>query len=271
MRGAELALKQTQRHGRRQEDRVHQGLVRRQARRGRERHAQAGRAGQGRHHGRPAVRRRGHRGQGLRQDPAATSPSSTARRARRRPRWSTRRRTSSASTPKARSGWSAWARHALDKGYKKRDGDRRGLRASRTRRCRASWPSTAAKGGKVPDKAWVPLGSKDYSSVIAKIPKDVDALLVVLGGADAVNFLTQYEQAGGDKPMVGGSITVDQTSSTTRASAAIRWSARSSAGPMADAYDDARVEDVRRRLQEDHVHRTASRARRCSPTCTTST
>ena len=65
-------------------------------------------------------------------------------------------------------------------------------------------------GGKVPLKAWVPLGGKDYSSVIARIPKDVDALVVVLGGADAVNFLNQYEQAGGDKPMVGGSITVSQ-------------------------------------------------------------
>ena len=37
-------------------------------------------------------------------------------------------------------------------------------------------------GGKVPVKAWVPLGGKDYSSVIARIPKDVDALVVVLGG-----------------------------------------------------------------------------------------
>jgi branched-chain amino acid transport system substrate-binding protein len=65
-------------------------------------------------------------------------------------------------------------------------------------------------GGKVPVKAWVPLGGKDYASVIARIPKDVDALLVVLGGADAVNFLNQYEAAGGDKPMMGGSITVSQ-------------------------------------------------------------
>src|SRR5215831_8442341 len=46
-------------------------------------------------------------------------------------------------------------------------------------------------GGHVTHKAWVPLGGKDYSSVIAKLPTDVDALLVVLGGADAVNFLTQ--------------------------------------------------------------------------------
>ena len=59
-------------------------------------------------------------------------------------------------------------------------------------------------GGRVVDKFWVPIGNKDYSSIIAKIPSDVDAVYVVLGGADAVNFLTQYEQAGGDKPLVGG-------------------------------------------------------------------
>ena len=40
-------------------------------------------------------------------------------------------------------------------------------------------------GGKVTHKAWVPLGTKDYSSVIAKLPHDVDAVCVVLGGADA--------------------------------------------------------------------------------------
>ena len=66
-------------------------------------------------------------------------------------------------------------------------------------------------GGKVPAKFWVPIGTKDYSTIIASIPDDVDALFVGLGGADAVNFLSQYEQAGGDKPMVAGSITVDQS------------------------------------------------------------
>ena len=60
----------TQRHGRRQEDRDHQGLVRRQARRGGQRHPQAGRAGQGPDHGRPALGLRGHRGQELLQVPA---------------------------------------------------------------------------------------------------------------------------------------------------------------------------------------------------------
>jgi branched-chain amino acid transport system substrate-binding protein len=68
-----------------------------------------------------------------------------------------------------------------------------------------------AAGGKVPEKFWTPIGNKDYSSVVYSIPKDVDALFVALGGADAVNFLTQYSQAGGNKPIIGGSITIDQS------------------------------------------------------------
>jgi branched-chain amino acid transport system substrate-binding protein len=94
-------------------------------------------------------------------------------------------------------------------------------------------------GGKVTHKAWVPLGGKDYSSVIAKLPGDVDALLVVLGGADAVNFLTQYEQAGGNKPMVGGSITVDQTVLNFKGKRRESLLGTPSAGPIADAYDGA--------------------------------
>ena len=94
-------------------------------------------------------------------------------------------------------------------------------------------------GGKVPEKAWVPLGGKDYSSVIAKIPKDVDALLVVLGGADAVNFLTQYENAGGDKPMLGGSITVSQDVLNYKGKRRDSLVGTLSAGPYADTYDGA--------------------------------
>jgi branched-chain amino acid transport system substrate-binding protein len=94
-------------------------------------------------------------------------------------------------------------------------------------------------GGKVPEKAWVPLGGKDYSSVIAKIPKDVDALLVILGGSDAVNFLTQYENAGGDKPMLGGSITVSQDVLNYKGKRRDSLVGTLSAGPVADAYDGA--------------------------------
>ncbi|WP_205960401.1 ABC transporter substrate-binding protein [Ramlibacter henchirensis] len=105
-------------------------------------------------------------------------------------------------------------------------------------------------GGKVPVKAWVPLGGKDYSSVIARIPKDVDALLLVLGGADAVNFLNQYESAGGDKPLLGGSITVSQDVLNYRGKKRDSLVGTLSAGPLADAYDGkewkAFVEDYKK-------------------------
>ena len=105
-------------------------------------------------------------------------------------------------------------------------------------------------GGRVPEKAWVPLGGKDYSSVIAKIPNNVDALLVVLGGADAVNFLNQYEAAGGDKPILGGSITVSQDVLNYRGKTRDSLVGTLSAGPVADAYDGAEwrafVEDYKK-------------------------
>ncbi|TAG02208.1 MAG: ABC transporter substrate-binding protein [Betaproteobacteria bacterium] len=94
-------------------------------------------------------------------------------------------------------------------------------------------------GGKVPLKAWVPLGGKDYSSVIARIPKDVDALLVILGGADAVNFLTQYENSGGDKPMMGGSITVSQDVLNYKGKRRDSLVGTISAGPVADSFEGA--------------------------------
>jgi len=94
-------------------------------------------------------------------------------------------------------------------------------------------------GGKVPVKAWVPLGAKDYSSVIARIPKDVDSLLVILGGADAVNFLTQYENAGGDLPMMGGSITVSQDVLNYKGKRRDSLVGTISAGPVADNFDGA--------------------------------
>jgi len=126
--------------------------------------------------------------------------------------------------------------HALSKGYKKTFliSEDYGFPYSQVQGFMASY---CAKGGKVVDKAWVPLGTKDYASVIAKIPKDVDALVVVLGGSDAVNFLTQYEQAGGNKPMIGGSITVDQTVLNYKGKRRESLLGTMSAGPMADSID----------------------------------
>jgi branched-chain amino acid transport system substrate-binding protein len=92
-------------------------------------------------------------------------------------------------------------------------------------------------GGTVPSKSWVPLGTKDYASVIAAIPDDVDAIYVALGGADAVNFLGQYQAAGGEAPLVGGSITVDQTVLTSEGKIRDVLIGTPSAGPIADTND----------------------------------
>ena len=66
-------------------------------------------------------------------------------------------------------------------------------------------------GGQVTKRFWVPLGTKDFASVISALPDDVDAIYLGLGGADAVNFLNQYQQAGGNAKLIGGAIMVDQT------------------------------------------------------------
>lgn len=94
-------------------------------------------------------------------------------------------------------------------------------------------------GGHVPKKFWVPIGNKDFSSVIAAIPDDVDAIYVALGGADGVNFLTQYQQAGGQAPLIGGSITVDQTVLGTKGKQRDYVIGTPAAGPIADNAQDA--------------------------------
>ena len=125
---------------------------------------------------------------------------------------------------------------ALAKGYKKvfLVAEDYGFPYSQVQGFMASY---CAKGGHVVKKAWVPLGTKDYSSVISTIPADVDALVIVLGGSDAVNFLNQMEQAGIDKPMIGGSITVDQTVLNYKGKKRESLLGTASAGPMADSID----------------------------------
>ena len=59
-------------------------------------------------------------------------------------------------------------------------------------------------GGEITKRFWVPLGTKDFASYISQLlPEDVDAIYLGLGGADAVNFLNQYQQAGGNAHLHG--------------------------------------------------------------------
>jgi len=93
-------------------------------------------------------------------------------------------------------------------------------------------------GGQVPYRQWVPLGTKDFASVIAALPDDVDAIYLGLGGADAVNFLNQYQQAGGKAHLIGGSIMVDQTILSAKGSAKNALIGTVAASGQADTWED---------------------------------
>ena len=94
-------------------------------------------------------------------------------------------------------------------------------------------------GGKITERFWVPLGSKDFASIIAALPDDVDAVYLGLGGGDAVNFLNQYQQAGGgDVGLIGGTIMVDGTVLSSKGDAKKLLIGTPSSGPQADTWDD---------------------------------
>jgi branched-chain amino acid transport system substrate-binding protein len=95
-------------------------------------------------------------------------------------------------------------------------------------------------GGKITNRQWVPLGTKDFASIIAALPDDVDALYIGLGGGDAVNFLNQYQQAGGNAHLIGGSIMVDGTVLSAKGDAKKALIGTPSSGPQADTWDDAK-------------------------------
>ena len=93
-------------------------------------------------------------------------------------------------------------------------------------------------GGDIVERQWVPLGTKDFSSIIAALPEDVDALYLGLGGADAVNFLNQYLQAGGDANLIGGTIMVDGTVLSSEGRAKEVLIGTPASGPQADTWQD---------------------------------
>ena len=95
-------------------------------------------------------------------------------------------------------------------------------------------------GGEVTERLWVPLGTKDFGSIIAALPDDVDAIYLGLGGGDAVNFLNQYQQAGGDANLIGGTIMVDGTVLNSKGDAKKALIGTPSSGPQADTWDNAK-------------------------------
>lgn len=95
-------------------------------------------------------------------------------------------------------------------------------------------------GGEITERFWVPLGTKDFASIIAALPDDVDAIYLGLGGGDAVNFLNQYQQAGGDAKLIGGTIMIDGTVLSSKGKAKEALIGTPGSGPQADTWDNAK-------------------------------
>ncbi len=107
-----------------------------------------------------------------------------------------------------------------------------------------------SNGGEIVERFWLPLGSGDFASIIASLPDDVDAIYLGVGGTDAINFLNQYEQAGGDTNLIGGTIMVDQTVLTARGRAKEALVGTPSSGVQADDWDDPRWQEYVAAYQE---------------------
>ncbi|HMO06890.1 MAG TPA: ABC transporter substrate-binding protein [Paracoccaceae bacterium] len=88
-------------------------------------------------------------------------------------------------------------------------------------------------GGDIVERFWVPLGSSDFAGVIAQLPDDVDAIYLGMGGTDAINFLNQYEQAGADTNLIGGTIMADATVLSSKGRAKDALIGTPTSGPLA--------------------------------------
>jgi len=98
-------------------------------------------------------------------------------------------------------------------------------------------------GGDIVERFWVPLGSSDFGGVIAALPDDVDAIYLGMGGTDAINFLNQFQQAGGETNLIGGTIMADQTVLTSKGQAKDALIGTPTSGPTATDNPDPAWQD----------------------------
>ena len=89
-------------------------------------------------------------------------------------------------------------------------------------------------GGDIVEKLWVPLGSSDFAGIIAKLPDNVDAIYLGMGGTDSINFLNQYQQAGSKINLIGGTIMADSTVLASKGKAKDALIGTPTSGPMAN-------------------------------------
>jgi ABC-type branched-subunit amino acid transport system substrate-binding protein len=105
-------------------------------------------------------------------------------------------------------------------------------------------------GGDIVERFWIPLGSSDFGGIIAQLPDDVDAIYLGVGGTDAINFLNQYEQAGADTNLIGGTIMADQTVLTSEGRAKDALVGTPTSGALAEDNPDPAWQDYVKAYQE---------------------
>jgi branched-chain amino acid transport system substrate-binding protein len=65
-------------------------------------------------------------------------------------------------------------------------------------------------GGKIIQKIWPPLGTKDFGPYISTLKGDADAIFTLMVGPMALQFPKQLRGAGIKKPIIGGSVSYDE-------------------------------------------------------------
>jgi branched-chain amino acid transport system substrate-binding protein len=66
-------------------------------------------------------------------------------------------------------------------------------------------------GGKIIQKIWPPIGTKDFGPYIPTIKSDADALFSLMVGPMALQFPKQLRNSGYTKPILGGSVSYDES------------------------------------------------------------
>jgi branched-chain amino acid transport system substrate-binding protein len=65
-------------------------------------------------------------------------------------------------------------------------------------------------GGKIIQKIWPPLGTKDFGPYIPTIKQDADAIFTLMVGPMSLQFPKQLAAAGNKKPVIGGGTSYDE-------------------------------------------------------------
>jgi len=105
-------------------------------------------------------------------------------------------------------------------------------------------------GGDIVQRFWQPLGQSDFGGIIAQLPENVDAIYLGVGGTDAINFLNQYEQAGADTNLIGGTIMADQTVLTSKGKAKEALVGTPTSGALAEDNPDPAWQNYVKAYQE---------------------